>query len=83
MQHLNGMVHVVHSTWPSWAMWNMHAPTFNKWHKKKKKNQNKKVTLHVSTHGAMRGCGLTSLVVCTNDKICDIRERNVIIRTEI
>ena len=83
MQHLNGMVHVVHSTWPSWAMWNMHAPTFNKWHKKKKKNQNKKVALHVSTHGAMRGCGLTSLVVCTNDKICDIRERNVIIRTEI
>ena len=35
------------------------------------------------THGAMRGCGLTSLVVCINDKFCDIRERNVTIRSEI
>jgi hypothetical protein len=25
------------------------------------------------THGAMRGCGLTSLVVCINDKFCDMR----------
>ena len=64
-------------------MWHMHAPTFNKWHKKKKKNKNKKVTLHMLTHGAMRGCGLTSLVVCINDKIRDIRERNVTIRSEI
>ena len=63
-------------------MWHMHAPTFNKWHKKKKK-KNKKVTLHILTHGAMRGCGLTSLVVCINDKIRDIRERNVTIRSEI
>jgi hypothetical protein len=31
------------------------------------------------THGAMRGCGLNSLVVCINDKIRDIRERNVTI----
>ena len=61
------------------AMWQMHAPTFNKWHKKKKK----KKTLHMLTHGAMRGCGLTSLVVCINDKFCDIRERNVTIRSEI
>ena len=38
------------------------APTFNKWHKKKR------VTLHILTHGAMRGCGLISLVVCFNDK---------------
>ena len=60
-------------------MWHVHAPTFNKWHKKK----NKKVTLHILTHGAMRGCGLTSLVVCINDKICDIRERYVTIRSEI
>ena len=54
----------------------MHAPTFNKWHKEKrrKKNKNKKVTLHILTHGAMRGCGLTSLVVYINAKICDIRE---------
>ena len=70
-------VGVVHSTWPSRTMWHMHAPTFNKWQKKKKK------TLHILTHGAMRGCGLTSLVVCINDKICDIRERNVTIRSEI
>ena len=34
-------------------------------------------------HGAMRGCRLTSLVVCTNDKIRDIRERKVTIRSEI
>jgi len=45
-------------------MWQMHAPTFDKWHKKKKKKKkktkkNKKVTLHMLTHGAMRGCGLT------------------------
>ena len=34
------------------------------------------------THGAMQGCGLTYLVVCINDKFCDIRERNVTIRSE-
>ena len=73
---------VVHSTWFSHVMRRTHAPTFNKWHKKKK-NKNKKVTLHMLTHGAMRGCGLTSWVVCINDKFCDIRERNVIIRSEI
>ena len=72
---------MVHSTWPSPAMWHMHAPTFNKWHKKK--NKNKKVTLHMLTHGAMRGCGLTSLVVCINDKIHDMRERNATIKSEI
>ena len=71
---------VIHSTWSSWAMWRTHAPTFNKWHQKKKK---KKKTLHMLTHGAMRGCGLTSLVVCNNDKFHDIRERNVTTRSEI
>jgi hypothetical protein len=30
-----------------------------------------------------RGCGLTSLVLCINDKICDIRGRNATIRNEI
>jgi hypothetical protein len=35
------------------------------------------------THGATRGCGLTFLVVCINEKNCDIRERNVTIRSEI
>ena len=35
---------VVHSTWSSRATWHLHAPTFNKWHKKYK---NKKVTLHI------------------------------------
>ena len=74
-------VGLVHSTWPSRVMWHMHAPTFNKWHKKKKKK--KKVTLHILTHDAMRGCGLTSMVVCINDKIRDTRERNVTIRSEI
>ena len=74
-------VGVVHSTWPSRTMWHMYAPTFNKWHKKKRKI--KKVTLHMLTHGAIRGCGVTSLVVCINDKLCDIRERNVTIRSEI
>ena len=54
------IVGVVHSTWPSRVMWHMHVPTFNNWHKKKKKK--KKVTLHILTQGAMRGCELTSLV---------------------
>ena len=76
---------MVHSTWPSWAMWWTHAPTFNKWHKKrrKKKSEKKKVALHMLTHNAMRGFGVTSLVVCINDKICDIKERNVTIRSKI
>ena len=72
---------VVHSTWPSWVMWRTHAPTFNEWHKKKSKNR--KVTLHMLTHGAMQGCGWTSWVVCINDEYCDIRERTVTIRSEI
>ena len=76
-------VGVVHSTWPSRAMWHMHASTFNKWHKKKKHNKNKKVTLHILTHGVMRGSGLTSLVACIHDTIHDRRERNVTIRSEI
>ena len=61
-------------------MWHMHASTFNKWQKKKKK---KVVTLHMLTHSIMRGCGLTSLMICINDKFCDIRERNVTTRSEI
>ena len=32
---------------------------------------------------AMRGCGLTSLVVCINDGSRDIREKNVTIRSEM
>ena len=59
----------------------MRAPTFNKWHKKK--NKNKKVALHILTHGAMRVCGLISLVVCNNDKNFDIREKNVTMKSEI
>ena len=35
------------------------------------------------THGPMQECELTSLVVCFNDKICDIREINVTTRSEI
>ena len=49
----------------------------------KKKNKNKKVTLHILTYGAMRRFGLTSLVICIDDKICDTRERNETIRSEI
>jgi hypothetical protein len=41
------------------------------------------VTLDILTHGAMRGCGLTSLMICINDKIHNTRERNVTIRSEI
>ena len=69
-------VGVVHSTWPSWAMWHMHASTFNECHKKKK-------TLHILTHGAMRGYEFTYLVACINGKNHDIRERNVTIKSEI
>jgi hypothetical protein len=35
------------------------------------------------THDAIWGCGLTSLMVCIDDKIHDVRERNVTIRSEI
>jgi hypothetical protein len=59
----------------------MHAPTFNEWHEEKKKK--KKVTLHILTHGVIRGCGLTSLMVCINNKIYDIREKILTIRSEI
>jgi hypothetical protein len=45
-----------------------------------KKENNRKVILNMLTHGAMRGCGLTSWVVCSNDKFHNIRERNVTIR---
>ena len=55
---------------------------FNKWHTKKKKIKNKKVILQM-THGTMQDCGLTVVVVCINDKNCDIRERNMTIRIEI
>ena len=64
-------------------MWQTYTPTFNKWHKNKKKQKNKKVTLHMLIQGAMRGCGLTSWVVCINEKIRDIRKRKVTIRSEI
>ena len=77
---------VVHSTWCSWAMWQTYAPTFNKWHKNKKK-KNKKVTLHMLPRDAMRGGGLTSwyarVVVRINDNFFGMRESNVTIRSEI
>ena len=41
------------------------------------------MTLHMLTHGAIQGCGLTSLVVCINEKFCDVRERDVTIWNEI
>ena len=64
----------LHFTWPSQAMCRTHAPTFKK---------KKKMTLHILTHGAMRECGLTSLMACINDNICDVREKNVTNRSEI
>jgi hypothetical protein len=70
-------------------MWRTHAPTYNKWHIKKEeeeeeeKKKKKKKKIHMLTHGAMQECGLTSWVVCINDKFRDIRERNVTIRSEI
>ena len=50
---------------------------------KKKEEEEEEVIFHVLTHGAMRWCGLPSLMVCINDKFCDIRERNVTITSEI
>jgi hypothetical protein len=76
-------LHLVHSNWPPKAMWQTHAPTFNKWQRNNNNNNNNKVTLHILTHDAMWGCGLTSLVVCINDKLHDIREQNMTIRSEI
>jgi preprotein translocase subunit YajC len=59
------------------------VPTFNKWQKKKKKKKKKKKTLHMLTHGTMQVCGLTSLVVSINERFCDVRKRNVTIRSDI
>jgi hypothetical protein len=35
------------------------------------------------THDAMRGFGLTSLVVCNTNRLYNIKERNVTIKSEI
>ena len=56
-------VDVVHSTWPSQAMWPMHAPTFNRWQEEEEEED----TPHIDTWCNAR-CGLTSLMVCINDK---------------
>ena len=69
----------VHLTFPSNVAYA--CVTFNKWHKKK--NYKNKMTLHILTHGAMQGCEFTSLMVCIYDKIHDILERNVTMRSEI
>ena len=71
-------------------MWQTHAP-FNKCHKKEKekeknenkKNENKKVTLHIVDTWRTARVWLTSLVICIDDKFCDLKERNVTIRSEI
>jgi hypothetical protein len=47
------------------------------------RRRRRRLTFHMLTHGAMWGWGLTSLMVCINDKVSDIRERNVTIRSEI
>jgi hypothetical protein len=82
VQHFNVVVWSTPLGLPE-AMWHMHAPTINKWQQHKKKKKKKKKTLHMLTCGTMWGCGLTSLVVCINDKFCDKKERNVTIRSEI
>ena len=51
--------------------------------KRRRRIRIKKVTLHILTHAAMQGCGLTSLMVWTNDKIRDTGKRNVTIRSDI
>jgi hypothetical protein len=60
-------------------MWLTHVPTFNKWHKNN--NNKKKLTHHMLTHGA-RVCWLLWWFASMT-KFCDIRERNVTIRSEI
>ena len=47
----------------------------------RRKTENK--TLLMLTHGTIHRCGLISLIVCINDGIYDVKERNVTIRSEI
>ena len=82
-QSLLTSVGVVHSTWPSggvaYACTNIQqvaSEVEDEW-------MNKKVTLHILTHGAIRGYGLTSSVVCINDKILDIGESNAKVRSDV
>jgi hypothetical protein len=74
-----------HKTWsiftcqpPTWPPRAMHQQ-FYKWHKKKKKQK----TPHILTHGAMRWCGLASMVVCRNGKTHVIWEGNMTTGSEI
>ena len=61
---------------PGWCGGCMHQHSTNT-------KEEEEDTPHVDTWRNVRGCGLTSLVVCINDKFHDIRERNVTIRSEI
>ena len=77
MQHFNDVVWSTPLGLPGRYGKRMHQhSTSGTRSKRKKGNKNKKMTLHISTHGTMQGCGLT-LMVYINDKIRDIRERNV------
>jgi hypothetical protein len=60
-------------------MWHMHAPTFNKWQKEKKKKSD---TPHVDRWRNVR-VWVDFLDGFINDKFRDIRKRNVTIRSEI
>ena len=53
---------------PSWAMWHMHAPTFNKCHKEKKKKKKKKVTLHILDTRRNARVWVDFFGVCINEK---------------
>ena len=84
MQHCNGLVWSTPLSLPGRCGTCMHQQSTSGIRKrKKKKKKTKKVALHISPHGATRGHGLTSLVVCNYDKFHDTRERNVTTKSEI
>ena len=76
-------VGVIHSTWLSRAMWHMLAPTFNKWHKKKR---GIKIRRWHSPYRHMVQCKVVGWLLwwfALVTKNCGIRERNMTIRSEI
>lgn len=75
--HTNVHVHIV-------LLYNAPFTSPKKWHTNNHRTpQNIDLTREVHTHGTIRGCGLTSLVICTNGKTHDVRKTNATIRTDI